>query len=77
VLAAIPVIALEFWRSHNGLLNVEARCKPKGDKKAINKKGYYMCVDGETKVVGAVQHCRLLKQGATSGKCPTPEPPPA
>ncbi len=76
VLAVMPVLAFEFWQSSNRLLDVDARCRPKGDK-PIKKIGYYMCIDGETIVVGVVQRCRLLKQGVQGGKCPEPEPPPA
>ncbi len=55
VLAAMPVLAFELWRSSRGLRDVEARWRPKGDKKAINKKGYAFCIDGEIKIVGDVQ----------------------
>lgn len=77
MLAAMSALGFELWRSRNGSLEVDARCKPKGDKKTINKKGYVVCIDGEQQVVGAVQYCRLRKQGLTGGKCPSTEPPPA
>ena len=76
-LVSIPVLAFDLWRSGHGLLDVEARCRPRGDKKAINKKGYNACVDGEIRVVGAVEYCRLKKQGLLSGDCPAPVAPAA
>ena len=76
-LLAIPVFAVELWRSSRGLFDVDARCRPRGNKKAVNKKGYNACVDGEIRVVGAVEYCRLKKQGLLSGDCPAPVAPAA